>query len=212
MKRVIATMKLDPKGAALTKTLIPHPGYVTGAGNDDDRSDLPPRKVRAKAQQPEHYEQATFIKMCRALPAGRYPFAHLIYAIPNASKRTAKLAAWMIAEGLVSGTPDLHLPVPTFAIDGLAMVGLYRTAASLYIEMKDPAKFGTKAGEPTGNQLARHHELRQAGNVVVTAWGANAALAAVIEYYHNRASERMKNWRYEPLRFPPTVGYAATDA
>lgn len=162
-----------------------------------------------KPAQREHYEQAAFIKACRALPQSKYPLAHLVYAIPNAAKRSYKLAAWMRAEGMEDGTPDVHLPVSQLVIAALTGERLITPpdvpGASLYIEMKDPAKYGTKAGAPTARQLERHQALRRGGNIVVVAYGCNAALGAVYDYYRDPLSHRMLHTIYEPFRFPPTL-------
>ncbi len=52
----------------------------------------------------------------------------LIYAIPNGSKRNLITAVKLKAEGVVSGVPDLHIPVARHGYHGL------------YIEMKNGKK------------------------------------------------------------------------
>lgn len=42
----------------------------------------------------------------------RYPALKLLFAVPNAGKRSIGAARFYLAEGLKSGVPDLWLPVP----------------------------------------------------------------------------------------------------
>lgn len=66
-------------------------------------------KTRAPAKPPEypveHEEQKNFVEWFHA----QYPRV-LIYAIPNAALRDYKLAAYLRAEGMFAGIPDLHIP------------------------------------------------------------------------------------------------------
>ncbi len=59
----------------------------------------------------EHEEQKRLFQEA-ALRARRHPEWALLYAVPNAAKRSPALAAYMAAEGLRSGIPDICLPVP----------------------------------------------------------------------------------------------------
>jgi len=73
----------------------------------------------------------------------------LIYAIPNGGQRSAITAMFLKREGVVSGVPDLNIPMPCNGF------------ASLYIEMK------TAKGQLSANQIAIGQRLRELGNKVV---------------------------------------------
>ena len=53
----------------------------------------------------EHDEQRAFVKWFRI----QFPTV-LIFAVPNAAMRDYKLAAYLRAEGMFAGIPDLHIP------------------------------------------------------------------------------------------------------
>jgi hypothetical protein len=53
----------------------------------------------------EHEEQKNFVKWFRI----QFPTV-LIFAVPNAAMRDYKLAAYLRAEGMFAGIPDLHIP------------------------------------------------------------------------------------------------------
>ncbi len=70
------------------------------------RKAVKPRAAPKPSEYPiEHEEQKNFVKWFRA----GYPKV-LIFAVPNAGQRDHNAAAWMKAEGLVAGVPDLHVP------------------------------------------------------------------------------------------------------
>lgn len=58
----------------------------------------------------EHTEQSAVFEWA-ALMSNRYPELQLLFAIPNAGKRSYGAAAWMKQEGLKSGVPDMFLAV-----------------------------------------------------------------------------------------------------
>lgn len=66
-------------------------------------------KTRAPAKPPEypleHDEQRAFVKWFHA----QFPTV-LIFAVPNAAMRDYKLAAYLRAEGMFAGIPDIHIP------------------------------------------------------------------------------------------------------
>ena len=65
-----------------------------------------PRAAPTPSEIPlEHDEQRAFVKWFRA----QYPTV-LIFAVPNAAMRDYKLAAYLRAEGMFAGIPDLHIP------------------------------------------------------------------------------------------------------
>ena len=100
---------------------------------------------RGKAACSEHDLQTECIRWLRYA----YPKV-LCYAIPNGGYRTKSTARQMHAEGVVSGIPDLHIPIPR---------GGY---ASLYIEMKNG-----KAGRLSEHQKEIIPRLQAFGNKVV---------------------------------------------
>ena len=67
------------------------------------------RKTRAPAKPSEvpleHDEQRAFVKWFHA----QFPTV-LIFAVPNAAMRDYKLAAYLRAEGMFAGIPDIHIP------------------------------------------------------------------------------------------------------
>ncbi|RYC70833.1 VRR-NUC domain-containing protein [Spirosoma sordidisoli] len=94
--------------------------------------------------QEEHGLQARCVKWFRR----QYPQL-LLVAVPNAAKRSFKLAAMLKAEGMLSGFPDLILCFPS---------GEY---GALFIEMK------TVNGTPSPEQIVVHAYLRAAGYLVI---------------------------------------------
>ncbi len=65
-----------------------------------------PRAPRQPSEIPlEHEEQKNFVKWFHL----QYPKV-LIFAVPNAAMRDYKLAAYLRAEGMFAGIPDLHIP------------------------------------------------------------------------------------------------------
>lgn len=83
-----------------------------------DEFDTPEKEVRArKKPEPsevplEHDEQKNFVKWFHI----QYPKV-LIFAVPNAAMRDYKLAAYLKAEGMFKGIPDLHVPVWKLVIE-----------------------------------------------------------------------------------------------
>ena len=72
-----------------------------------------PRAAPTKSDVPtEHEEQKNFVKWFHQ----QYPRV-LIFAVPNAAARDPRAAAWMRAEGLVAGIPDLIVPEWRLAIE-----------------------------------------------------------------------------------------------
>lgn len=94
----------------------------------------------------------------------KYPELKLLFAIPNAGKRSIGAAAYMRSEGLKSGVPDVCLPVPR---------GEY---GALYIEMK------TIKGKVSPNQAAWVADLQAAGNKVEVCRTYEDAVKALSDY------------------------------
>ena len=75
----------------------------------------------------------------------RYPKG-LIYAIPNGGQRNVIVAAKLKSEGVLSGVPDLHIPIAKKSFHGL------------YIELKNG-----KVGKVSDNQLTIMEKLQSEG-------------------------------------------------
>lgn len=71
-----------------------------------------------KKRNQEHDEQVTLFKGVELMKQ-KYPELRLMYAIPNAARRSPRQGAWMKAEGLRAGVPDIHLPVGRNGFSGL---------------------------------------------------------------------------------------------
>lgn len=115
----------------------------------------------------EHQAQAALVAWA-ALHETTYPELRLLFAIPNAAKRSFKLAAVMKAEGLKSGVPDLCLPVSRCGY------------SALFIEMK------TEGGKVSDDQQFFLHGLATNNNLAVVVWDWYLG-AELIERYMNNA-------------------------
>lgn len=108
---------------------------------------------------PEHHEQVVVVKFCelRGIP---------VFAIPNGGNRDAKTGAFLKAEGVRAGVPDLFIPVPRGGYHGM------------FIEMK--AQGGRK---PTGKQKVWLDLLDGQGYMACWARGADDAIDKIEEYF-----------------------------
>lgn len=94
------------------------------------------RARKPKAVVPtEHSEQVALMQWVR-MAIAKHPELGLLYAIPNAAKRSPRLAAHMKAEGLRSGVPDLCLPVARGGYHGLYIELKRRKGGSVSVEQK----------------------------------------------------------------------------
>lgn len=118
----------------------------------------------------EHAHQ-TAIMQWTVINGSNFPDIDLLHAIPNGGARSVSVAASLKAEGVKSGVPDLCLPVP---------LGVF---AGLYLELKVPKHFGTKNGGRSDNQIKWQKRLRTKHYAVVTAYGWEAAVRAIQDYY-----------------------------
>ena len=71
-------------------------------------------------QPSEHQIQSAFFSWVRAAKK-LMPVLGLMFAVPNAGKRTYKVAAMMKAEGMIAGVPDIMFPVARNGFNGLAI-------------------------------------------------------------------------------------------
>lgn len=113
----------------------------------------------------EHAEQVSVVDWW-ALQYKRFGVAdeRLLFCVPNAGKRSFKMAAWLRREGLRKGLPDLMLAVPRGPFHGM------------FIEMK------TSTGKPTSEQLELMTLLRLQDYNVIMARGATEAIRAITAY------------------------------
>jgi hypothetical protein len=118
------------------------------------------RKIEAS----EHEIQASFIKEIRLLEQ-RYPELKTLFAVPNAAKRSFKLAAMLKAEGMLSGVPDIVLPAARKGFNGLM------------IEFKKPL-----TGKLTGAQECYIDLIVKENWLVVVMTDAQAAIDVVKNY------------------------------
>ena len=126
----------------------------------DELHKMREKKNRGKAAASEHDLQVQCLRWLR--------MAHpniLCYAIPNGAYTTKTTAHKLVAEGVVHGIPDLHIPIPR---------GEY---ASLYIEMKNG-----KAGRLSEHQQTMIGRLQAFGNKVVVCRTTEEFVHEVEEY------------------------------
>lgn len=103
----------------------------------------------------EHDEQVMFVQwMKRTHPGIKF------FAIPNAGKRSARVAAMMKAEGMSAGVPDLFFP-----------------SLNLWVEMKR-----VKGGRLSPAQIEWFGYLESIGHNTFVAYGADAAIEKLTEY------------------------------
>ena len=113
----------------------------------------------------EHAEQMAVCQWWR-LACKTYKLPEFaLFAIPNAAKRSMALAAYMKAEGLRSGIPDLFLAMATATY-----------CSGLFIEMK------VKPNKPQPEQNKVIAYLRTEGYAVEVCYSADEAIAAIKEY------------------------------
>jgi hypothetical protein len=100
----------------------------------------------------------------------RYPELAMLFAVPNAGKRSIGAARYYLAEGLKSGVPDLILPIPELSIDD------NKQYCGLVIEMKDGKNKTTENQDWWLQHLARY------GWKTAVHYSANAAIKEICDY------------------------------
>ena len=125
----------------------------------------PTIKHRTKRNaQPEAIEQAKVIAWARANERN-YPYLQLLHCSLNGVKMTKAQAGRAIAQGMLSGVPDLFLPVPRGKYHGL------------YIEMKHGSNTLTE------NQKKFLQNAANVGFVVSVCYSAQEAIKRIEDYY-----------------------------
>ncbi len=116
-----------------------------------------------RRQNLEHLDQVALFEWAARLEK-RQPLFGMLYAIPNAGKRTKFQGKWLKDEGLKPGVPDICLPVPRHGYHGL------------YIELKIPPN------GPTSEQLDWLKALRNQGYKSVLCNGQDQAKQVIADY------------------------------
>jgi hypothetical protein len=116
----------------------------------------------------EHEAQSAVIRWAKSMEVVA-PSLGLLFAIPNAAKRSPGLAASMKAEGLKAGVPDLFLPVPRVNNAGHRVPGLF-------VEMK------VRPNRVTAAQAQWIADLRERGYRVEICWSAVDAIEVIKSY------------------------------
>ena len=111
----------------------------------------------------EHDEQVALFQWSAAQTATS-PELSLLFAIPNAGKRSVRAAMWAKAEGLRAGVPDMLLPV---ARDG---------QHGLFIEMK------IGRNRPRENQAWWLDQLHAQGYLAVVCYSWYEAAEVIKKY------------------------------
>ena len=111
----------------------------------------------------EHDEQVDLFNWA-AERTGLFPELDLLYAVPNAARRSLRAGARAKAEGLKAGVPDVALPCKVGSWGGL------------YIELK------TLKGRVSDVQKAWLQKLVRGGQYAVVCRGAEEAKAVIVKY------------------------------
>jgi hypothetical protein len=127
--------------------------------------ELPPkREPKPRTLPTEHQEQVAVIHFWRRACHGYGLPEFALYAVPNAGMRSPQQGAWMQAEGLRRGIPDLVLAYPR------------KGEAGLYVEMKVKPN-----GRVSPEQRTVMDYLAQFYRVAVC-WTADEAIAEIKAY------------------------------
>ena len=122
-----------------------------------------PSRTKKRAQ-PEAAEQEKVIAWARANERN-YPYLQLLHCSLNGVKMTKAQAGRAIAQGMLSGVPDLFLPVPKNGYHGL------------FIEMK----YGSN--KVTENQEKFLQNAANVGYAVSVCYSAQEAIKRIEDYY-----------------------------
>ena len=121
-------------------------------------------RTKRNAAQPEAIEQAKVIAWARA-NENNYPYLWMLHSSLNGVKMTKAQAGRAIAQGMLSGVPDLFLPVPKNGYHGL------------FIEMK----YGSN--KVTENQEKFLQNAANVGYAISVCYSANEAIKRIEDYY-----------------------------
>lgn len=124
-----------------------------------------PIKLKKRNAQPEAIEQAEVVAWARNNQRN-YPFLWMLHSSLNGLKRTKAARGKAKASGMLSGVPDLFLPVP---------IGLYK---GLYIEMK------SKTGRISIEQSKYLKAVSDFGYAAFVCYSAVEAIDKIKSYYN----------------------------
>jgi hypothetical protein len=117
--------------------------------------------LKRRTERSEHMIQAMYFRRVRA----KWPLTKLIYAVPNAAKRSYSLAAHMKGEGMTAGILDINIDIPRGGYHGMR------------IEFKRDAKM--KFSEEQVKTVA---QLEAEGYLVELHWDDVAAFDSTLAY------------------------------
>lgn len=123
----------------------------------------------------EHYDQVRIMDCLERFHPEIYEDTA---AIPNAGKRSGKQGAMMIAEGLKPGYPDLTIDA----------------AKGVYHGFRLELKVGKNGASE--KQLQKHQRLRERGYCVILAWGFDAAMRAILDYFALEEGQHLTEHEY----------------
>ena len=125
---------------------------------------IKPSRTKKRNAQPEAAEQENVIKWARD-NENNYPFLWMLHSSLNGVKLSKIQAGKAKASGMLSGVPDLFLPVPRGSFCGL------------YIEMK------SATGRIMPSQSRYLSAVSDFGYSAVVCYSANEAIEKIKEYY-----------------------------
>ena len=125
---------------------------------------IKPSRTKKRNAQPEAAEQENVIKWARD-NENNYPFLWMLHSSLNGVKLSKTQAGKAKASGMLSGVPDLFLPVPRGSFCGL------------YIEMK------SATGRIMPSQSRYLSAVSDFGYSAVVCYSANEAIKTIENYY-----------------------------
>ena len=125
-----------------------------------------PSRTKQRNAQPEAIEQAKVIAWARANERN-YPFLWMLHSSLNGLKRTKNAQGKAKAQGMLSGVPDLFLPVPRKNFHGL------------YIEMK------SEKGRVSVSQSRFLSVTNELGYQSIVCYSSEDAIQKIKEYLKN---------------------------
>lgn len=123
-----------------------------------------PSRTKKRNAQPEAIEQERVIKWARD-NENNYPFLWLLHSSLNGVKLSKNQAGRAKTQGMLSGVPDLFLPVPKNGFHGL------------FIEMK------SGKGRLSTNQTCFLSKVELLGYKIAVCYSANEAIKTIENYY-----------------------------